>query len=179
VKLLAYAAALTIGLLVLSFPAALAGVPAGGGWWDGVIVLGFGVAVPLACGLAILKHGLFEIDRLISRTVSYAILTALLVGVFLAIIGLATDVLPFSSPVAVAASTLAAAALFNPLRLRVQRLVDRRFNRGRYDAEAIVTAFTMRLRDAVDLDTVRDELLLAVDRAVEPVHASLWLRQPR
>ena len=128
------------------------------------------------CGLAILKHGLFEIDRLISRTVSYAILTGLLVGLFLGIVALATDVLPFSSPVAVAASTLAAAALFNPLRLRVQKLVDRRFNRARYDAEAIVTAFTMRLRDAVDLDTVRRELLVAVDGAVQPTHASVWIR---
>jgi hypothetical protein len=77
--------------------------------------------------------------------------------VFIGIVSLATDVLPFSS-VAVAASTLAAAALFNPLRRRVQRAVDRRFNRAPYDAEAIVTAFTLRLRDAVDLDTVRDEL---------------------
>jgi hypothetical protein len=96
--------------------------------------------------------------------------------VFVGIVALATDVLPFSSPVGVAASTLAAAALFNPLRVRVQRLVDRRFNRARCDAEAIVTAFTLRLRDAVDLDTVRGELLLAVDRAVEPKHASLWIR---
>jgi len=176
VKLLAYAAALTMGLLVLLFPAELAGLPLGSGAWDVVIVLGFGVAVPIAFGLAILKHGLFEIDRLISRTVSYAILTGLLAGVFLGIVALATHVLPFSSPVAVAASTLAAAALFNPLRLRVQRVVDRRFNRARYDAEAIVTAFTLRLRDAVDLDTVRGELLRAVDRAVEPTHASLWIR---
>jgi hypothetical protein len=177
VKLLAYAAALTIGSLVLLFPAALVGLPNSA--WDVVIVLGFGVAVPVACGVAILKHGLFEIDRLISRTVSYAILTGLLVGVFLGIVALASDVLPFSSPVAVAASTLAAAALFNPLRLRVQRLVDRRFNRARYDAEAIVTAFTLRLRDAVDLDTVRGELLDAVTRAVQPAHASVWIRPPR
>ena len=84
--------------------------------------------------------------------------------------------LPFSSPVAVAASTLAAAALFNPLRKRVQRLVDRRFNRARYDAEAIVAAFTTRLRDAVDLDTIGHELLHAVDQAVEPSHVSLSIR---
>ena len=133
-------------------------------------------ALPISIGIGILKYRLYEIDRLISRTLSYLIITGLLVGVFIGIVVLATDVLPFSSPVAVAASTLAAAALFNPLRLRVQRLVDRRFNRARYDAEAILAAFTMRLRDAVDLDTVRSELLLAVDRAVEPAHASVWLR---
>jgi hypothetical protein len=135
-------------------------------------------AIPLAIGVGILKYRLYEIDRLISRTLSYAISTGLLVGVFIGIVALATDVLPFSSPVAVAASTLAAAALFNPLRKRVQHAVDRRFNRARYDAEAIVTAFTLRLRDAVDLDTVRGELLRAVERAVEPSHASLWIRPP-
>jgi hypothetical protein len=133
-------------------------------------------ALPISIGIGILKYRLYEIDRLISRTISYLIITGLLVGVFISIVVLATDVLPFSSPVAVAASTLAAAALFNPLRLRVQRLVDRRFNRARYDAEAIVAAFNMRLRDAVDLDTIRGELLLAVDRAVEPAHASVWIR---
>jgi hypothetical protein len=178
VKLLAYAAGLTIGFLILSFPLALTGLRIWNAWWDVVIVLGFGVAVPVACGFAILKHGLYEIDRLISRTLSYAILTGLLVGLFVGIVSLATDVLPFSSPVAVAASTLAAAALFNPLRRRVQHIVDRRFNRARYDAEAIVTAFTLRLRDAVDLDTIRGELLRAVDGAVQPAHASVWLRPP-
>jgi hypothetical protein len=145
---------------------------------EGVSTAGV-AALPVGIGIGILKYRLYEIDRLISRTLTYATLTGLLVGVFVGIVSLATDVLPFSSPVAVAASTLAAAALFNPLRVRVQRLVDRRFNRSRYDAEAIVTAFTLRLRDAVDLDTVRGELLLAVDRAVEPAHASVWLRPRR
>jgi hypothetical protein len=135
-------------------------------------------ALPISIGVGILKYRLYEIDRLISRTLSYLIITGLLVGVFVGIVALATQVLPFSSPVAVAASTLAAAALFNPLRKRVQHLVDRRFNRARYDAEAIVAGFTLRLRDAVDLDTVRYELLDAVGRAVEPAHASVWIRPP-
>jgi hypothetical protein len=146
------------------------------------VISGAGViaiaGLPLGIGVGILKYRLYEIDRLISRTLSYLIITGLLVGVFVGIVVLATDVLPFSSPVGVAASTLAAAALFNPLRLRVQRLVDRRFNRARYDAEAMVAAFTLRLRDAVDLDTVRHELLDAVGRAVEPAHASVWIRPP-
>jgi hypothetical protein len=140
-------------------------------------VFGLG-ALPLSIGVGILKYRLYEIDRLISRTLSYAVLTALLVGVFVGIVTLTTRVLPFSSPVAVAASTLAAAALFNPLRQRVQRLVDRRFNRARYDAQTTVAAFTAQLRDAVDLDTVRDELVQAVDRSVQPSHASLWIRPP-
>jgi hypothetical protein len=83
-----------------------------------------------------------------------------------------------SSPVAVAASTLIAAALFNPLRRRVQHLVDRRFNRARYDAERTVMAFSARLMDAVDLDTVRDDLAGVVSRALEPTHVSVWSRQP-
>ena len=133
-------------------------------------------ALPICIGVGILKYRLYEIDRLISRTLSYLIVTGLLVGVFVGIVVLATDVLPFSSPVAVAASTLAAAALFNPLRKRVQHQVDRRFNRARYDAEATVTAFRVRLREAVDLETVQRELLRAADRAVEPAHTSLWVR---
>ncbi len=136
------------------------------------------VALPVSVGLAVLRYRLYELDRLISRTISYAILTGLLVAVFVGIVALATHVLPFSSPVAVAASTLAAAALFNPLRRRIQHAVDRRFNRARYDAEAIVATFTLGLRDAVDLDTIRTELLRAVDGAVQPAHASVWLRPP-
>ena len=134
------------------------------------------IALPIGMGVGILKYRLYDIDRLISRTVSYTILTAMLAAVFVGIVVFATDVLPFSSPVAVAASTLAAAALFNPLRLRVQRLVDRRFNRARYDAEAVVAAFSARLREAVDLGIVRCELVAAVEQAVQPAHATLWIR---
>ena len=112
-------------------------------------------ALPISIGVGILKYRLYEIDRLISRTLSYAIVTGTLVVLFLALVVLTTRVLPFSSPVGVAASTLAAAALFTPLRRRVQRTVDRRFNRARYDAEATVEAFRQRLRDAVDLETVQ------------------------
>ena len=133
-------------------------------------------ALPIGTGIAVLKYRLYEIDKLISRTITYLTITALLAGVFVGLVVLTTRVLPFSSPVGVAASTLTAAALFNPLRRHVQRLVDRRFNRTRYDAEATIATFTRRLRDAVDLDTVHGELLLAVDRAVEPAHASLWIK---
>jgi len=162
-------------LLLLTFPFAAAFNSSSYGAIPFSVAL---VALPVSVGIAVLRYRLYEIDRLISRTISYAILTGLLVGVFIGIVALATDVLPFSSPVAVAASTLAAAAMFNPLRRRVQDAVDRRFNRARYDAEAIVTVFTLRLRDAVDLDTVRDELLAAVDGAVQPAHASVWIRPP-
>jgi hypothetical protein len=139
------------------------------------VILGW-AALPLSIGVGILRYRLYEIDRLISRTLSYAILTALLVGTFIGLIALTTGVLPLSSPVGVAASTLAAAALFNPLRKRVQRIVDRRFNRSRYDADATVAAFSARLRDAVEIDAIRADLIDAVNRAVQPSHASVWIR---
>jgi hypothetical protein len=167
-----------VGFAVVTVPGTLA---PNSRWGNGLINVASSLlllALPICMGVAILRYRLYDIDRLISRTLSYLIVTGLLVGLFVGIVFLATDVLPFSSPVAVAASTLAAAAVFNPLRRRIQHAVDRRFNRARYDAEAIVAAFTVRLRDAVDLDTVRGELLLAVDRAVEPAHASVWLRPP-
>src|SRR6202043_680652 len=123
-------------------------------------ILGIGLAaLPVGIGVGILKYRLYEIDRIISRTLAYAIVTGLLVGVYTGLVLLATRVLPFSSPVAVAGATLAAAALFNPLRHRVQRVVDRRFNRARYDADQTVAAFAARLKDAVDLDAVRADLL--------------------
>jgi hypothetical protein len=129
--------------------------------------------IPAAVAIAIFKYRLYDIDRLISRTLAYAIVTALLVGVYAGLVILA-GVLGFSTPPAVAIGTLAAAALFSPLRRRVQRAVDKRFNRVRYDAELTVTAFATRLRDAVDLDTVRADLLGVVDGAVQPAHISIW-----
>jgi hypothetical protein len=132
-------------------------------------------ALPAAIGLAILKYRLYDIDRLISRTLAYAIITGLLVGVYAGLVLLATQLLHVHTPVAVAASTLAAAALFNPLRLRVQHVVDRRFNRARYDADQTVAAFAARLKDAVDLDSVRDDLATVVQQALEPDHLSVWI----
>jgi hypothetical protein len=133
-------------------------------------------AVPIAIGMGILRYRLYDIDRLVSRTLAYAILTALLAGTFIGLVALSTDILAISGRVGVAASTLAAAALFNPLRVRIQRLVDRRFNRARYDADAIVSTFTARLRDAVELDAIRNDLLDAVHTAVQPSHASIWIK---
>ena len=141
--------------------------------WE-VAILGL-CALPASMGVAILRYRLYDIDRIISRTLAYAVVTGLLVGVYAGLVLLATQVLRFSSPVAVAASTLAAAALFSPLRRKVQRIVDRRFNRARYDADAAVTAFAGRLQDAVDLDAVRADLLGSVMAALEPAHVSVWL----
>jgi hypothetical protein len=132
-------------------------------------------ALPVSIGVGILKYHLYDIDRLISRTLSYTLVTGLLVGVYAGVVTLATRVLPFSSPLGVAASTLVVAALFNPVRRRVQRAVDRRFNRARYDAEATVAAFASRLTGAVDLDAVRADLAGAVRQALEPAHVSVWL----
>ena len=132
-----------------------------------------------AIAIAVLKYRLYEIDRIISRTLAYTIVTGLLVGLYAGLVLLATEVLSFSSSVAVAASTLAAAALFSPLRRRVQRAVDRRFNRARYDADQMVTAFAARLKDAVDLDAVQADLASLVQRALEPAHLSLWVNNGR
>jgi hypothetical protein len=134
------------------------------------------LALPVSMGVAILKYRLYDIDRLISRTLAYAIVTGLLVGVYAGVVALA-GAASFSSPVEVAAATLAAAALFNPLRRRVQKVVDRRFNRARYDADHTVAAFAARLQDTVDLDSVRDDLAGVVHQALEPAHVSLWISQ--
>jgi hypothetical protein len=133
------------------------------------------IALPVSMGVAILKYRLYDIDRLISRTLAYAIVTGLLVGVYAAVVALA-GAASFSSPVEVAAATLAAAALFTPLRRRVQRVVDRRFNRARYDADRTVAAFAVTLKDAVDLGAVRDDLAAVVHQALEPAHVSVWIR---
>jgi hypothetical protein len=135
--------------------------------------------VPVSMGVAILKYRLYDIDRIISRTLGYAIITGLLAGVYAGLVLLATEVFRFRAPVAVAASTLAAAALFNPLRRRVQLRVDRWFNRARYDADQTVAAFAARLKDTVDLDSVRDDLASVVHQALEPAHVSVWMSEHR
>jgi hypothetical protein len=137
-------------------------------------VIGF-LALPVSIGVAVLRYRLFDIDRIVSRTLAYAIVTGLLVGVYAGLVLLTTEVFGFRTPVAVAASTLAAAALFTPVRRRVQRLVDRRFNRARYDAETTVAAFADRLKDAVSLDAARDDLAKTVHQALEPAHLSVWV----
>jgi hypothetical protein len=134
------------------------------------------LGLPIGIGIGITRYRLYDIDRIISRTLAYGLLTGLLIGVFAGLVLLTTRVLPFSSPVGVAASTLAAAALFNPLRGWIQRVVDRRFNRARYDAEALVAAFGTRLRDEIDVDTVLSELAAAAGRSLQPAHVSVWIR---
>jgi hypothetical protein len=130
-----------------------------------------------AIAMAVLKYRLYEIDRIISRTLAYAIVTGLLVGVYAGLVLLATRVLSVHTPVAVAVSTLAAVALFNPVRRRVQLRVDRRFNRARYDVDRMMAGFAARLKDTVDLDSVRDDLAGVVHQALEPAHVSVWINE--
>lgn len=132
--------------------------------------------VPVACGIAILRYRLYEIDRIISRTASYVLVTGALLGVYALVVTTVGQLLPESNALAVASATLAAAALFRPLLSSVQRVVDHRFNRARYDAERTVDAFASRLREEVDPDVVTADLLQVVERTVVPEHASLWLR---
>jgi hypothetical protein len=142
------------------------------------VMLGLGIfSLPVCITFAISKYHLYDIDRIISRTLAYAIVTGVLVGLYAALVLLATRLLSFQTPVAVAASTLVAAALFNPLRHRVQLRVDRRFNRTRYDADQMVAAFAARLKDTVDLDSVRDDLAIAVHQALMPAHVAVWIKQ--
>jgi hypothetical protein len=146
------------------------------GWWKAADVVAYvGIlALPVSIGFGIMKFRLYDIDRIISRTLAYAIVTALLIGVYAGLVLLATQVFRFHNSVAVAASTLVAAALFNPMRRRVQHAVDHRFNRARYDADQTVAAFAGRLQDAVDLGTVHSDLLSTVDQALQPAHVTVW-----
>ena len=135
------------------------------------------VAIPIAATLAILRYRLYEIDRIISRTVSYAIVIAVLAAVYaIGLTGL-TSFLESDSPLAVAAATLAAAALFNPLRRRVQAFVDHRFNRTKYDAERVMTGFTGSLRDEVDPTAVVDGWVSVVSETMHPASAGVWVRE--
>jgi hypothetical protein len=145
-------------------------------WVDNFFWFGL-AALPVSMGVAILRYRLYEIDRIISRTLAYTAVTGLLVAAYAGLVLLSTHVLALSSSVAVAASTLAAAAAFSPMRRRVQRIVDHRFNRARYDADVTVAAFAARLQDELDLDSVRADLAGVVTSTLEPAHLSVWLRE--
>jgi hypothetical protein len=147
-------------------------------WLIGVVVVL--TAAPLSVGVAVLRYRLYEIDRVVSRTLSYAALTGSLLLVYVmgvVLLGPLLAPIASGSHVTVAASTLLVAALFQPLRRRVQTVLDRRFNRARYDAQLVVEALAGRLRDDLDLTMLRQDLLTAVDGTVAPVQRELWLAE--
>jgi hypothetical protein len=179
-KWLAYAAVVLAGYYLLTFlytRGAVRSIPS----LVDVAVSGLSlVVVPAAIGVAVLRYRLYDIDRIINRTLVYGLLTALLGAVYAGVVlvlGLLSGGLGTAPPSwAVAGATLAAAVLFQPARRGIQGMVDRRFNRRRYDTARTIQAFSARLRDQVDLDTLSAELLAVVDQSMEPTRVSLWLR---
>jgi N-terminal 7TM region of histidine kinase len=165
-------------ICVISAGLSIPGQTAPSGLWaalNNALSLGF-IALPVSIGVGILRYRLYDIDRLISRTLAYAIVTGLVIGAYAALVTMAHSVVSYKSPPAVAVATLAAAAVFNPLRRRVQRIVDGRFNRTGYDAEGMISAFATRMQDAADLEEVRSDLAAVANRALEPAHISVWVR---
>jgi hypothetical protein len=168
----AVGAAVGVAGLLAGTVTALAGMPpvVSDIGWSAVL------CVPVTVAVAVLRYRLWDLDRLVSRTVTYALVTALLVLPYLLILPAATRLAAGAGSLAVAVATLAGAAAFSPLRRRVQDRVDRRFNRRRYDAARTVEAFAARLRDQVDLEALSVQLLAVVEDTVQPTRASLWLR---
>ena len=170
---LALAAALSAAALLAAVAVAVLGAPLG------VVLIAAGISVallPLATGAAILRYRLYDLDRIISRSLAYGLLTVLLGSGYAAVVLGLGRLLGRESSLIVAAATLAVAALFQPLRRRIQSVVDRRFNRRRYDAAQTIAAFSAHLRDEIDLATLTGELLTVVDQTMQPTQASLWLR---
>jgi hypothetical protein len=142
-----------------------------------LVILGVAL-LPVAAGFAVLRYRLYDIDRIISRTVGYAIVSVMLAIVFVSVVlGLTALLERFTggNTIAVAASTLIVAALFQPLRGRIQRVVDRRFDRARYDGQQTVAAFAARLRDQVELESLESELDTVVRQTVAPTNLRLWI----
>ncbi len=170
------AVGVVLGVIAVTVQALLGGSGAALHVWPWTPWLVALPAVPLAVGVAVLRYRLYDLDRVISRSVSYAVITGQLVGLYAAPVTVSTRLLPTGNSVAVAGSTLAVAALFQPLRRRVQSFVDHRFNRARYDAARTVDAFSRRLRGEVDLETVRTDLVSVVGRTLQPTAVTVWLR---
>jgi hypothetical protein len=169
--------ALAAAVAAVALLVAVAAAVMGGSLSVVLVAAGVSVALlPLATGAAILRYRLYDLDRIISRTLAWGLLTVLLGGGYaLVVLGLG-QLLGRDSSLVVAAATLAVAALFQPARRRIQAVVDRRFNRRRHDAARIIEGFGARLRDQVDLDSLSTELLAVVDHTMQPTQASLWLR---
>jgi hypothetical protein len=174
-----YAATLSALALGVAVGLVLAGKPSEVALVVSVLAI---AALPVAIGIAIMRYRLYDIDRIIHRTLVYGLLTAVLglgyAGAVLVLGQLFGGVTEDPPSWAVAGATLTVAALFRPARRRIQQAVDRRFNRRRYDAARTIEAFSARLRDQIDLDTLSAELLAVVDRTMEPTTVSLWLRPP-
>ena len=177
-KWFAYAAGVFGVAVAISFAFAVARLPAYADYAFVVAIVAL-MCIPIACAAAILKYRLYDIDRIVNRTLVYGAVTAILVAAYYGAVVVLQFVLSDATAdngIAVAASTLAVAALFRPLRARVQRFIDRRFYRARYDAAQTLDAFSLRLRDEVDLEVLTDDLLAVVHRTMQPTHMSMWLR---
>jgi len=174
-KWLAYAAAVSVPALIITVS------PAGNFWWSGIPIVVASNGLAASIGFAIVRYRLYDIDRIVSRTVSYLVVVGLLFGVYVGCVLLMTTVLPLRGSLSVVIAVLIAAGLFAPLRSRARALVDKRFNRSHYNAQSVVNSFAARLGDKVSLNTISSDLLSAVDQTVQPSHASLWLRsqEPR
>ncbi|MET0227221.1 MAG: hypothetical protein ABW234_00725, partial [Actinomycetes bacterium] len=178
VRWLALAAALAAAVVVVTALALALGLVGDSGndlllGWVSAVVLGL---MPLATGAAILRYRLYDLDRIVSRTLAYGLLTLLLGGGYgVVVLGLG-QLLGRGSSLVVAGATLAVAAVFRPARRRVQRAVDRRFNRRRYDAARTIQGFSARLREQVDLDALTAELVVVADQTMQPTQVSVWLR---
>jgi hypothetical protein len=165
--------------LLVAVPLPLSAISGEGGpFWGALACVGL-LLVPVAVGIAVTRHRLYEIDRLLSRTIGWALVTGLLVAVFAAmVVGLQAVLVDVTQgqTLAVAASTLIAFALFQPVRRRVQSAVDRRFDRARYDGERTIAAFTGRLRDQIDLTGLQVDLATTVGHALRPTSTGVWVR---
>ncbi len=137
------------------------------------------ISLPIAIGIAIFRFRLYDVDRIISRTASYALIVGSLAAVFVISVTLIQQLLPIEGQLGIVVSTLVVASLFNPLRSRIQGAVDRRFNRSRYDAQKVLDDFGVRLREDVDLELMQAALIGAASETLQPAHLSLWVRDQK